>query len=141
MENETKSEIGFNEKLEVADHELSKIADSWAKLLPNENIGIRSSFAHGFRYAIIELKKSKAMQEYATLKSAEATKELWIDVKDKLPELKTYYNSEMECYMRQVSREVIVTDGETTWTESYSEDVAWHKSITFWQELPTPPTA
>lgn len=34
------------------DHDLSKVADKWAKEMPNEDlIGIRTAFAAGVRYA------------------------------------------------------------------------------------------
>ena len=49
--------IQFNDKLEVTDHDLSQMANRWAKLLPNEDIGIRTSFAHGFKAALSEVKK------------------------------------------------------------------------------------
>lgn len=40
------------ENLNITDHALSKIANSWAELLPSEDIGIRTAFAHGFKVAI-----------------------------------------------------------------------------------------
>jgi len=49
--------IQFNDKLEVTDHDLSQMANRWAKLLPNEDIGIRTAFAHGFKAALSEVKK------------------------------------------------------------------------------------
>ena len=49
--------IQFNDKLDVTDQDLSQMANSWAKLLPNEDIGIRTAFAHGFKAALSEVKK------------------------------------------------------------------------------------
>ena len=35
----------------ITDHELSEIANDWAKEIPYENIGIRTAFAAGYRLA------------------------------------------------------------------------------------------
>lgn len=35
----------------ITDHELSTIANDWAKEVPYENTGIRTAFAAGYRYA------------------------------------------------------------------------------------------
>ena len=55
------------------------------------------------------------------------------------PKLKTFYNEDNHL-VRQVSIEVLVSDGETVWTESFNEDFGFHESITFWKHFPPPPT-
>ena len=35
----------------ITDHELSEIANDWAKEIPYENVGIRTAFAAGYRLA------------------------------------------------------------------------------------------
>lgn len=63
----------------------------------------------------------------------------WINVKDRLPELKTYYDKEFGGAVREVTKEVIVTDTESVWVEYYSEDLGFHQSITHFMYLPQPP--
>ena len=52
--------IQFNDKLEVTDYDLAQMSYSWAKTLKNENIGIRTAFAAGFKAALMEVKKIKS---------------------------------------------------------------------------------
>jgi len=40
----------------ITDHELSEIANDWAKEIPYENIGIRTAFAAGYKRAMEEYK-------------------------------------------------------------------------------------
>ena len=40
------------DKGEITDHDLSKIAEEWAKTMPI-NTGIKTAFAHGFKYSAL----------------------------------------------------------------------------------------
>lgn len=65
----------------------------------------------------------------------------WINVNDELPKLKRRKAKSGNLITIENSKEVIVTDGDDTWIDSYSFDEGFHKSITHWQPLilPSPP--
>ncbi len=60
----------------------------------------------------------------------------WISVKDELPRLRVFVEGGIT--KMDNSKEVIVTDGETSWPDYFSADDGFHPSITHWQPFPPP---
>ncbi len=63
----------------------------------------------------------------------------WISVKNELPHLPIYNDIKTGILKRHYSQEFIVTDGETSWSDSYNLDEGFHPSITHWMNFPEPP--
>lgn len=64
----------------------------------------------------------------------------WISVKDEFPKLVIYHDLKTNTIRADYSREVIVTDGDTSWADTYNLDEGFHPSITHWMHFPEPPT-
>ena len=108
---------------QVGDSEIEKIGARWCTA--NGTKGRGSAFKAGFDYAI--LMRSKLAPEQ------------WVSAEERLPKLRTYLDEKSKSLRQEVSKEVIVTDGLSSWAESFSEDFKFHETITHWMNLPTPP--